>query len=125
MATVRSRITKGRNFQKRVCEKFKKAFDLTDDDIRTPVGCETGEDLKLTSQRSRDLLKLSIEMKNHKSMNIWSAIEQSKTRVQKGFTEAVIFKRGDVGQNKTYICIPLDHYIELKQRIVELENVKI
>ena len=114
MTKPRSRIAKGRNFQKRVCEKFKKAFGLTDEDIRCPIGAESGSDLILISERARSIIDLEIEMKNQKNMNIWSAIEQAKKRKKDGKQEAVIFKRGELGAHQTYICIPLEHYLKIR-----------
>lgn len=119
MSKVRSRIQKGRNFQKRICEKFKETFGLTDEDLRCPIGSEIGSDLVKISKRAKELICLEIEMKNQKNMNIWSAIEQAKARKKGKDEEAVIFKRGTLGANKEYICVPLDHYLSLRK-----ENMK-
>lgn len=121
MATARSRIQKGRSFQKRVMERFKDTFGLDEDNIRTAVGSEIGEDIKLT-KLARDKIQLSIECKNMKYMNIWSAIEQSKKNCPKSCNEAVVFKRGDLGSHKTYICVSLDHYLDIRERLLEYEG---
>jgi hypothetical protein len=113
MATARSRITKGRRFQKTVMEKIKECFDLDDEAIRTPIGAEAGTDIRLT-KKAKEKVRLSIECKNMKSLNIWKALEQAKANKEEGCDEAVIFKRGDLGSHKTYICVPLSHYLELR-----------
>jgi hypothetical protein len=115
MAKVRSLIQKGRNYQKTTMLKFKEVFALTDDDIRTAVGSEIGEDIKL-SKKARETIRLSIECKNMENMNIWSAIKQSLANCPEECHEAVIFKRGGrKGGNKSYICVPLDHYLKLRE----------
>src|SRR3972149_3909337 len=121
MATARSRITKGRNFQKRVMLKIKEVFQLTDEDIRTPIGAEAGTDIRL-SKKAQEIVGLSCECKNMKNMNIWTALEQAKKNCDKGCVEAVIFKRGDLGANKEYICVPLEHYLELRKYKVDWER---
>lgn len=120
MATARSRIAKGRNFQKKILEKFKEIFSLDEDHIRTAVGAEKGEDLKMSKYAKR-LIKLSIECKNMKSMNIWTAIAQSKSNCSSDCDEAVVFKRGDLGSHKTYICVPLDHYLDLRKKLLQYD----
>jgi hypothetical protein len=119
MATARSRITKGRLYQKKVMQRFKDVFELDEDDIRTAVGAETGEDIKL-SKRAREKVGLSIECKNMKSMNIWSAIDQAQKNCPKGCEEAVVFKRGTLGAHRSFICVSLDHYLELRRQIEAL-----
>jgi hypothetical protein len=114
LATIRSRISKGRQFQKRVMLAVKEAFHLTNDDIRTAVGAETGEDIKLSAS-ARKVVGLSIECKDVKSLNIFKAIEQAKKNCPEGCVEAVVFKRGDMGSHKTYICLPFASYLALRQ----------
>ena len=74
----RSAIQKGRTFQKTICDRLKAVFGFTDDDIRTPVGCETGADIKLMSAHSRAVLPYSFELKNVEKLNFWQAFEQAK-----------------------------------------------
>lgn len=121
MATVRSAISKGRNFQKRIKELFQLVFCLDDDACRTAIGCETGMDIKF-SRVAQETVGLAIECKNQKNMNIWSAIEQAKRNCPAGVTEAVIFKRGELGAHKTYICVPLEHYLNLRRSLLLQEE---
>lgn len=121
MASARSRITKGREFQKRVFEKFKKAFSLPEDDTsRTPIGAESGEDIKW-SKEARAIIGLSCECKDKKNLGVWAALEQAKKNCPKECTESVIFKRGDLGSHKTYIIVPFDHYLEIREKLRKWE----
>ena len=121
MATVRSNIAAGRLFQKRVMEKIKEIFGFNQDQIRTCVGAECGEDIKF-SQDARATVGLSIECKNQKNMNIWSSLEQAKKNCPKGCEEAVVFKRKTLGANKTYIVVPLDHYLTIRGELKSWED---
>lgn len=124
MSTVRSRIQKGRLFQKRVMEKFKEVFELDDDDIRTPVGSENGPDV-IFSKKAQEKVGIGIECKDRKSMNVWSAIEQTIKNTPAKYSPTIVFKRGSVGANKTWIIVTLDHYLELRKKILEYENDRI
>jgi hypothetical protein len=115
MTKVRSRIQKGRNFQKRVMELIKEAFDLSEDEIRTPVGCETGVDIKLSST-GREKVGLSIECKNQKSLSIWASLEQAKANTCDGCEPALIFHRSVLGNRDTWIAVPLHHYLDLRRK---------
>ena len=111
---IRSAIQKGRQFQRLVMEAFKETFGLDSDDIRTPVGCETGEDIKLT-KKAREIIGLSIECKNQKKFNLWQALRQSSANCPDGACEAVVFK--EHGRAKMFIVVPLDHYLELREKL--------
>ncbi len=115
----KSARAKGSLFQKVVMKAFAKAFDLVEEeDIRSSVGRETGADVKLVSLKAKDRVGLAIECKNSRTLNIFRAIEQArKYRTGALETEAVVFKKGSVGPNTTYICIPLDHYLRLRRRL--------
>ena len=121
MATVKSRIAKGRNFQKKIMLRIKEAFSLGDDDIRTPVGCETGEDVIL-SRKAREKVNLTIECKNQKRLNIWKAIDQcldNKKKIDKknntDVQPAVIIHKSEYGNKRVWIVIDFDHYLELRK----------
>jgi hypothetical protein len=124
MATARSRITKGRNLQRRLLDQLKDVFGLTDEEVRVPIGAENGPDIVFIQKQAQDRVGLGFEAKNVKSMNIWKALEQARKNTPKDYDEAVVFKRGEVGANKTYICIPVKHYWELRKKLLELENIK-
>jgi hypothetical protein len=129
VASIRSRIAKGRSFQKKVMLLFKEVFQLSDDDIRSPVGSETGEDVKF-SEKAREIVRLSIECKNVKAMtDMFGALEQclyntmmvNKKRKDKVDPMLVVHK--SVGGNrKIWATVELRHYLDLRKKILELEN---
>jgi hypothetical protein len=124
MATARSRINKGRRYQKTISDKLKEAFGLTDDDIRPAIGSETGPDIILMSDLARKKVGLAIECKNQKSLSLWKSLEQTcghcKNKKGKGLDPALIFKRGEGGTHRSWICIELDDWIDLKKRAGDL-----
>lgn len=112
MSTVRSRIQKGRAFQKRIMLLFKEFFGLSDDDIRTPVGAENGPDIILCNDDVRKKVGLAIEVKNQKNMSIWVALEQAKSHAAgTNLTPALIFHRSVLGNRDVWITVPLEHYL--------------
>lgn len=114
MSTHRSRIQKGRSFQRKIKEMIQSAFDLSDDDIRTAIGAENGCDIKL-SKVARDKVGLSIECKNQQKISLWSALEQAKANVEPNTEPALIFHRSKPGNREVWITVPLEHYLELKR----------
>lgn len=114
MATPRSRIQKGRSFQKKVMLLLKKAFGLDDDDIRTPVGSENGPDVILCNEKSRQLVGLAIEIKNQQKLSIWEALEQAKRHATNNTTPALVFHRSKQGNTDEWITIPLQHYLSIR-----------
>lgn len=110
LAKSRSLISKGRSFQKKIKDMIQKAFKLDDDDIRTPVGAETGEDIKL-SKKGRKIVGLSIECKNTKSINIWKALDQAKSNTPEDAVPAVVFHRSKPGNRDIWVAVPIEHYL--------------
>ncbi len=117
MTKIKSNINKGRGFMKRIKERLQAHFGLTDDDIRTTIGAEGGEDIKLTSEKARERVGLSIECKDEKRLGIFAAIEQSKSNCKIGMVPTVIFKKGSLGAHLTWICVPLEHYLSLRPMV--------
>ena len=126
MATARSRIAKGRSFQKKICELVKATFDdLTEDDIRTAVGAEAGVDIKL-SRRGREIVGLSIECKNVKSLNVWEALKQAEANNYDDCCPAVVFHRSVAGNKQSWIAVPVEHYFDMRKelrRLMEKEEL--
>jgi hypothetical protein len=116
MAKIKSLIQKGRNFQTRICDMFKSEFKLTSDDLRTPVGSESGVDIILTSKRAREIIDLSIECKNQKTASLWAWLEQAKSR---SGTPALIFHRSVSGNKDIWITVPLKYFIDLKKKAIK------
>jgi hypothetical protein len=115
MATPRSRIQKGRSFQKKVMLLIKEAFDLSDDDIRTPVGAENGPDVILCNKITRDKVGLGIEVKNQKNISLWAALAQAKNHCKDGLIPALVFHRSSPGNTDIWISVPLNHYLEVRK----------
>lgn len=120
MSTVRSRIQKGRSFQKKVVELFKECFDLGDDDIRTPVGAENGPDVILCNADTRSNVGLAVEIKNQKSISVWQALEQAKAHAKgTGLVPVLVFHRSVSGNKDVWITVPIEHYLELRKKCPE------
>jgi hypothetical protein len=118
MAKVRSLIQKGRNFQSKIRDILMETFSLDQDSIRTAIGSETGVDIKLT-KKAQELIGLSIECKNQKSLSIWAALEQAKSNTYSGTIPALIFHRSVSGNKDIWMAIPIEHYMELRKKLLE------
>jgi hypothetical protein len=98
---------------------FKTAFDLTEDDARSPIGSETGPDLILTSSKARKRIDLAVECKNQKTASLWAWLEQAKSR--KG-VPALVFHRSKPGVKDIWICVPLEYFLKVKRKALEREG---
>ena len=73
-----SKKAKGRKLQNDVRDCLLQTFpELEQDDIRTAVMGESGEDIKLSPAAQR-LIPYSFECKNQERLNIWSSLEQAE-----------------------------------------------
>ena len=116
MAKPRSLISKGRGFQTRILELIKETFNLGPDDIRTAIGAETGADIKLTNEATREKVGLAIECKNVKSISTWAALEQAKAHAKgTNLIPTLIFHRSQIGNRDIWITVPIEHYLELRK----------
>ena len=105
----RSRKNKGKRLQNKVRDILLEAFqDLEQDDIRSAIMGESGEDIKL-SPAARKLIPYSIECKNQEKLNIWEALSQAEENSGVS-TPVLIFKRN---RSKTYVTIELEEFIKL------------
>ena len=105
---------KGRNFEKRVLERFQECFGLDEDDARCAPASVKGVDIILT-KRAQELVGLGIECKNVKSLNVWAALEQAKRNTPEGSEPALVFHRSQYGNRDIWIAVPLEHYLELRR----------
>jgi hypothetical protein len=87
---------KGRRAAVEVKKTLRTTFpSLEEDDILVTSSGVNGEDLVL-SPKARKLIPLCFEVKNQEKLNIWKAIEQSKTHVKHaGLVPVVVFKRNN------------------------------
>lgn len=85
------------------------AKDIEGGDIQvTASGC-TGPDLYL-SPRAKQVYNYAIECKMQESLNIWSAIAQSKTHVKGDEVPIVVFARN---RTEPHVCLSLDDFLKL------------
>ena len=111
MSTPRSRKSKGRRLQNKVRDTLYENFKsrgLEQDDIRSAIMGESGEDIKL-SPAARKLIPYSIECKNQEKLNIWEALSQAEENSGVS-TPVLIFKRN---RSKTYAVLPIEEFINL------------
>ena len=105
----RSRKNKGKRLQNKVRDILLEAFqDLEQDDIRSAIMGESGEDIKL-SPAARKLIPYSIECKNQEKLNIWEALSQAEENSGVS-TPVLIFKRN---RSKIYAVLPIEEFINL------------
>ena len=105
----RSRKNKGKRLQNKVRDILLEAFqDLEQDDIRSAIMGESGEDIKL-SPAARKLIPYAIECKNQEKLNIWEALSQAEENSGVS-TPVLIFKRN---RSKTYAVLPIEEFINL------------
>ncbi len=67
---------KGRSFQNWIRAKLMEELDIHEDDIKTAVMGESGEDIKM-ARAAREKFPFSIEAKNVEKLNVWAAYEQA------------------------------------------------
>lgn len=104
-----SKKGKGRRLQNYVVEKLLFLFpDLEEDDIKSAIMGETGEDIKL-SPAARKLIPYSFECKNQERLSIWQALGQAEENCR-GFDPILVFKRN---RSKTYACIDFELLLKL------------
>lgn len=123
MATARSRISKGRSFQKKIKEMFQSCFQLSDDDIRTPVGSEAGADVILCNESTRCKVgRLNIECKNQQTISFWAALEQAKKRLKENEIPVLICHRSVQGNSDIWLTCPIQHYLDLRKELLILKG---
>lgn len=82
-STPRSRKSKGAKFQKEIREKLLETFpSLEEDDIKTAVMGESGEDIKL-SPAARKLIPFAFEAKAQEKVSLRAWWEQAKANAGK------------------------------------------
>ena len=101
---------KGRKLQDLVRDKLLEKFKnyLEEDDIKSAIMGETGEDIKLSPAAKRKI-PYSFECKNQERLNLWSSLEQAEENSSKR-TPVLVFKRN---RSKVYATIELSKFIKL------------
>ena len=106
---TRSAKNKGKRLQNKVKELLLESFnELEEDDIRSAIMGETGEDIKL-SPAARKLIPYSFECKNQEKLNIWDSLNQAEEN-SGDYDPILIFKRN---RSKTYAVLEIEKFVEL------------
>ena len=106
---TRSAKNKGKRLQNNIKDLLLESFvELEEDDIRSAIMGETGEDIKL-SPAARKLIPYSFECKNQEKINIWDSLKQAEEN-SGDYDPVLIFKRN---RSKTYAVINIEKFIEL------------
>ena len=104
-----SKKGKGRRLQNYVVDKLLFLYScLENDDIKSAIMGESGEDVKL-SPAARKKIPYSFECKNQERLNIWGSLKQAEDN-SNGFDPILVFKRN---RTKTYACIDFDLFLNL------------
>ncbi len=85
-------------------------FDIHEDDIKTAVMGESGEDIKM-ARAAREKVPYSIECKNVEKLNIWEAYEQSASNCGDYEPIVIIKKNG----KKPLVVIDAEYFIKTFQ----------
>ncbi len=100
---------KGRKLQDYVKNLLLKKFkSLEEDDIKSAIMGETGEDIKLSPAAKRKI-PYSFECKNQERLSLWSSLEQAEGNSDKR-TPVLVFKRN---RSKIYATIEFSEFVKL------------
>lgn len=109
--TPRSRKSKGAKFQNEIRQKLLETFtSLEEDDIKTAVMGESGEDIKL-SPAARKLIPFSIEAKAQEKVSLRAWWEQAKVNAGKHIP-LLITKQS---RKEPLVIMTLDDFLNLIQ----------
>ena len=104
-----SKKAKGRKLQDFVKTQLLKKFkSLEEDDIKSAIMGETGEDIKLSPAAKRKI-PYSFECKNQERLNVWSSLKQAEGNSDKR-TPVLVFKRN---RSNVYVAINFESFIKL------------
>lgn len=105
---------KGRRLQQEVARDIVEAFDeLQDDDVRSAIMGESGEDIKLSPLAQR-LFPFSTETKNQERLNIWDALAQAEKNAR-GRTPLLVFRRN---RSQLYVVLRWRTFLDLLRRLL-------
>lgn len=101
---------KGRRLQTAVAELILERFpELEQDDVRTAIMGESGEDLKF-SPAARRLLGISVECKNVEKLNVWKSWEQCVTNAPDTVSPVLAIKRN---RSPMLVVVELNFLLQL------------
>ena len=99
---------KGRALQDWIRNKLIEEFDIHEDDIKTAVMGESGEDIKM-ARAAREKFPFSIEAKNVEKLNVWQAYEQAKENAG-DYEPLVVMKKN---RKKPLVVMDAESFIKL------------
>ena len=104
-----SKKAKGHALEKLISARIIEAFNLDEEDVRIPVGSETGADIKLNS-RAKRLCPFQFEAKNHeKFLTLYSYYEQAVNH-KDGLVPCLVIK---MNRRQPLAILDLDHLLTL------------
>lgn len=102
---------KGRALQDWMRVKLIEEYDMYEEDIKTAVMGESGEDIKM-ARAAREKFPFSIECKNVEKLNVWEAYEQAKENSGK-YEPIVVMKKN---RKKPLVVIDAETFIKLMNK---------
>ena len=103
---------KGRNFQNWIRQKLMEELDIHEDDIKTAVMGESGEDIKM-ARAAREKFPFSIEAKNVEKLNVYQAYEQACENAGK-YEPLLIMKKN---RKKPLVVLDAEAFIDLIKKL--------
>ena len=102
---------KGRALQDWTRNKLIEEFNIHEEDIKTAVMGESGEDIKM-ARAAREKFPFSIECKNVERLNVWEAYDQAKENSGK-YEPIVVMKKN---RKKPLVVIDAESFIKLMNK---------
>ena len=103
---------KGRSLQNWIRTRLMEEFDIHEDDIKTAVMGESGEDIKM-ARAAREKFPFSIECKNQEKLNVWDAYKQASEN-SKDYEPIVVMKKNN---HKTLVVLDAEKFVKLCQEL--------
>ena len=102
---------KGRHLQGWTRKKLIEEYGIHEEDIKTAVMGESGEDIKM-ARAAREKFPFSIECKNTERLNVWQAYDQAKENCGK-YEPIVVMKKN---RKKPLVVIDAEAFIKLMNK---------
>ena len=97
---------KGRALQDWMRKRLMEELDIHEDDIKTAVMGESGEDIKM-ARAAREKFPFSLECKNVEKLNVWQAYDQACENSGK-YEPIVVMKKN---RKKPLVVIDADWFV--------------
>jgi len=114
---VSSAKAKGRRLAQRIANYIREIFGLKEDEVYNTPGGVPGEDIRL-SDKARQLVPFSIEVKNVEKLNIWAALDQAESANRK-YKPLLVFARN---RSEDYCALKFSDFMNLLYQIKELTD---